>query len=136
MQAQNISLIPLSYGIYSVRLDLEFQSRFIGNFDSANKIFVSTPRSSKHIFRRTSSLGISKEVLNLPINLICVPFENKKLFITRSHCLKVGKYFCFDGYEKQLFVPANEFSKSEDEAIEKQSILFPQFSLFPESVYA
>lgn len=133
MQAQNISFVKTSKaGCFRVLLTLPFQTRHIGSFDESNKIFISSPRSERHLFRKSNSLGISQEILNLDVHIIIIPYQNQNLYITKSHCLKVGKSFCFSskGYEAQTFIPLSALSYSELEAKQKSKILFPQMDLF------
>jgi len=117
--------------IYDVKLNLDFQTRFIGKLDTAGDGTFITNRKEQHLFRKLNALGLSYELLssaNIRFKNILINYCGKKLLSTREYFLKKGKPFQFGnkGFELQVFVPLpdinlktakefeNHFCKQED----------------------
>jgi hypothetical protein len=116
-----------------VKLSLDFQTRFIGTLDTSSEGKFLTDRKEKHLFRKTNSLGLNEELLTsseLNYKWIVIEFEGKRLVTTRMFFLTHSKVFAFDGFEKQYFLPLDEFGIDKAEQYEKSLCI--QFSLFEE----
>ena len=119
--------------IFRVKLILELQTRYIGTLDTSGEGKFLTDRKEKHLFRKTNSLGLNEELLNSPeINYrwIVINYEKQKLITTRLYFITHSKVFVFTGFEKQYFLPLDEFGIDKAEHYEKS--LSKQFSLFEE----
>jgi len=114
----NIQLIPQknSNTLYTVKLSLENETRYIGTLDtSGNGTFI-TVRKKNHLFRKRNSLGISYELLKdetIVFKNIIVVFEGANLESTREYFIEKGFVVNFSnkGYELQIHVPIDELNK-------------------------
>jgi len=131
---KNLELIPTKYSqLFKVRLNLDFQSRYIGTLDKSGQGKFLTDRKSKQIFRKTNSLAINHQLLTdetIPFKLIVISYNGKKLITTRLYFLTHSKVFKFKGFEKQYFLPLSEFGLAKAEDYEKS--LGTQLGLFGE----
>ena len=131
---KNLELIPTKHShIFNVKLNLEFQSRYIGTLDTASEGKFLTKRKEKHLFKRTNSLGLNETLLTSPqidFKWIVIEYNGKKLITTRLYFVTHSKVFIFKGFEKQYFLPLNEFGIDKAEEYEKS--ISKQFSLFEE----
>jgi len=120
-----ISLIPTNHSnVYNVRLNLDFQTRFIGKLDMAGDGTFITTRKENHLFRKTNSLGINYSLLSAPdihFKNICISYNGKNLRSTREYFLKKGKVFQFagKGFELQCFVPIDEINMNTAKQFER-----------------
>jgi len=111
-----IQLVPTkSFHIFNIQLNLESQTRFIGKFDTAGEGTFYTSRETKHLFRKTHSLGINYSLLSdesIKFKWIVISYNGQKLYSTRNYFLKKGKSFQFSnkGFELQIFVPLEELN--------------------------
>lgn len=110
-----IILVPTKqHNIFNVKLNLPFQSRFIGRLDVTGQGTFTTSRKPEHLFRKNNSLGINYSLLtdnNIFFKWIVIQFENHSLVTSRDYFLKFGKCFKFQnsGSELQVFLPLSEF---------------------------
>jgi hypothetical protein len=133
---QQIALIATKHShIFTVQLNLGFQTRYIGKIDSAGEGTFITNRSEKHLFRKTNSLGINYSLLvdeSIQFKNIVINYQGKKLYSTRNYFLKKGKAFQFSnkGFELQIFVPLDELNlqtvKRFEQSFDIQDDLFVQ----------
>ena len=133
---QQIALIATKHShIFTVQLNLGFQTRYIGKIDSAGEGTFITNRSEKHLFRKTNSLGINYSLLideSIKFKNIVINYKGKKLYSTRNYFLKKGKAFQFSnkGFELQIFVPLDELNlqtvKRFEQSFDIQDDLFVQ----------
>ena len=106
-----ITLIPTSQpNIFDIKLDLSFQSRFIGKLDTAGDGTFLTTRKPEHLFKKTNSIGINYSLLvddKIPFKWIVIDYEHHKLVTSRNYFLTFGKCFKFgnQGFELQCFLP-------------------------------
>jgi hypothetical protein len=113
---QQIALIATKHShIFTVQLNLGFQTRYIGKIDTAGEGTFIISRSEKHLFRKTNSLGINYSLLtdeSIRFKDILITYKGKKLYSTRNYFLKKGKAFQFSnkGFELQIFVPLDELN--------------------------
>lgn len=113
---QQIALIATKHShVFNVKLNLEQQSRFIGEIDTSGEGTFLTVRTLKHLFRKTNSLGINYSLLtdeNIKFKWIVFSYNGQKLISTRNYFLKKGKAFQFSkkGFELQIFVPLEELN--------------------------
>ena len=110
-----IELIPTKHhSVFTVQLNLESQTRWIGKYDVAGEGTYVAQRQQKHLFRKTNSLGINHSLLvdeSIPFKWIVIDFEGRKLVTTRLYFLSFGKCFRFGnkGFELQCFLPLESF---------------------------
>lgn len=110
-----VGLIPTRYpSVFTVQLNLEAQTRYIGKIDIAGEGTFISERKQKHVFRKTNSLGINHSLLvdeSIPFKWIVIDFEGRKLVTTRLYFLSFGKCFQFGnkGFELQCFLPLELF---------------------------
>lgn len=100
-------------------LNGSIRPKIIGSLDILTKTFSTKRSRAKHVHRNTNSLAFNYQLLNLPeVQFIEVNLDGEKLFISKAEALKVGKNYRFGkaGYELQLFVPLDKFSKSMNSA--------------------
>jgi len=131
---KNLELIPTKYShLFKVKLNLELQSRYIGNLDKSGQGKFITERNKNHLFKKTNSLGLNGTLLTSPeidFRLIVFNFNGKKMITTRLYFVTHSKVFVFNGFEKQYFLPVHEFGLDKAEKYEKS--LSKQLSLFEE----
>jgi len=131
---KNVELIPTKHShLFKVKLNLEFQSRYIGTLDKSGEGKFLTDRKKKHLFRKTQSIGLTEGLLHsqdLNFKWIIIDYEGKKLITTRFYFITHSKVFKFKGFEKQYFMPLTEFGLAKTEKYEKS--LSTQLSLFQE----
>lgn len=131
---KNLELVATKHShIFRVKLNLEFQTRYIGTLDTSNGGKFITERKEKHLFRKTNSLGVNDELLNSPdvnFKYLIIDYEGKKLITTRLYFLTHSKAFTFKSFEKQYFLPVDLFGQSRAEDYEKS--LGSQLGLFGE----
>jgi len=131
---KNLELVATKHAhIFRIKLSLEFQTRYIGLLDTSGEGKFITERKEKHRFRKTNSLGLNEELLQSPdVNFkwIIIDFEEKKLITSRLFFLTHSKVFTFKSFEKQYFLPLDEFGIDKAEQYKKS--LTKQFSLFEE----
>ena len=138
MRSENnkkLELIPTKHShIFNVKLNLEFQSRFIGVLDTSGSGKFISERKEKHLFRKTNSLGLCEELLVSPeihFNQIILNFRGQKFITTRTYFLTHSKVFTFQSFEKQYFLSLDEFGIDKAEHYEKS--ISKQLSLFGEA---
>jgi hypothetical protein len=131
---KNLELVPTKHShLFRVKLNLEFQSRFIGTLDTSCKGKFITERKEKHLFKKTNSLGLNETLLTSPeidFNFIIIDYNGKKLLTTRLYFLTHSQVFRFNGFEKQYFLSLEEFGIEKAEAFEKS--VSKQIGLFEE----
>jgi len=124
-----IGLIPTKYSsIFTVQLNLQEQTRYIGKIDLAGQGTFFTERKQKHVFRKTNSIGINHSLLvdeSIPFKWIVIDFEGRKLVTSRLYFLTHGKCFQFGdkGFELQCFLPIEEFGLNKARAFEAYQTL-------------
>lgn len=122
---QLISLIPTKHPhLFQVRLNLDFQTRYIGKIDTSGEGTFLTNRKEQHLFRKANSLGINYSLLSddsIRFKWIVISYNGKKLKSTRNYFIKKGQAFQFSnkGFELQVFVPLEEINLKTAEAFEK-----------------
>ena len=133
--SKNLELVATKHShIFRLKLNLDFQSLFIGTLDTSGEGKFLTDRKEKHIFRKTHSLGLNEELLNSPelkFKWIVIDFEGKKLITSRLFFATHSKVFIFRGFEKQYFLPLDEFGIDKAEKYEKS--INKQLGLFGEA---
>jgi len=131
---KNLELVATKHPhIFRVKLNLEFQTRYIGTLDTSNGGKFLTERKEKHLFRKTNSLGLCEELLHSPdisFKWIIIDYEGKKLITTRLYFLTHSKVFTFKSFEKQYFLSLELFGQNRAEDYEKS--LGSQLGLFGE----
>jgi hypothetical protein len=131
---KNLELIPTKHShLFRVKLNLEFQSRYIGTLDTSGDGKFLTERKEKHFFRKTNSLGLNETLLTSPeidFKFIVIVYEGKKLITTRIYFVTHSQVFKFTGFEKQYFLPLDEFGLDKAEEFEKS--IGKQLGLFGE----
>jgi hypothetical protein len=131
---QLLELLPTKHSyLFRVKLNLDFQTRYIGTLDTSGEGKFLTDRKEKHLFRKTNSLGLNEELLNSPnihFKDITIDFEGQKLSTTRMYFLSHAKPFTFNGFERQYFLPLNEFGL--DKAKIYENSISEQLNLFGE----
>jgi hypothetical protein len=129
-----LELIPTKHShIFDVKLNLEFQSRYIGKLDTSGQGKFLANRKAKHLHRITNSLGLNAELINsseFNFRTIVINYEGKKLITTRLYFLTHSKIFSFKGFEKQYFLPLDEFGIQKAEEYER--LINNQLGLFGE----
>jgi len=129
-----LELIPTKHSyLFRIKLNLDFQTRCIGTLDSSGQGTFFTERKEKHLLKKTNSFGLSGELLNSPdiqFKYITIDFEGQKLSTTRMYFLTHSKCFTFKGFERQFFLPLNEFGLNKAEEYEHS--LNEQLNLFGE----
>ena len=111
-----ITLIPTKHPkVYDVKLNLEFETRYIGKIDTAGDGTFISVRNEAHLFRKTNSLGLNYDLLSsedVHFKNILIIYNGKKLLTTREYFLKKGKIFQFakKGFELQMFLSLDEFN--------------------------
>ena len=132
---KKLELVPTKHPyLFRVKVNLDFESRFIGSLDTSGEGKFITNRKVKHLFRKTNSLGLNEELLNAPeikFSLIVIDFEGKRLITTRKYFLTHANVFIFSGFEKQYFLPLDEFGIDKAEHYEKS--INKQLGLFEEA---
>lgn len=101
--------------IFQVKLNLQNQTRYIGTLNSIGDGIFFTSRNSRHLFRKTNSLGLNYSLLSsesIKFKWIVIYYNGKKLISSRNYFLKKGKAFQFSkkGFELQQFVPVDELN--------------------------
>ncbi len=139
MESQNkgnklVELFPTKFShLFKVKLNLDFQTRYIGTLDISGQGTFFTERKEKHIFRRTNSVGLNGELLNssdIQFKYITIDYNGQKLSTTRMYFLTHSKCFTFKNFERQYFLPLNEFGLNK--ANEYEHSLNEQLTLFGE----
>jgi hypothetical protein len=129
---QLLELLPTKHShLFKVKLNLEFQTRFIGILDTSGEGKFLTTRKGKHLFRKTNSLGLNEELLSSPdihFKYITIDFEGTILNTTRMYFKTHSKLFTFSQFEKQYFLPLQEFGLNKTKEYEYS--LGTQLSLF------
>ena len=127
-----LELLPTKHPhLFQIKLNLEFQTRYIGKLDTSGQGTLLIERNEKHLFRKTNSLGINKELLtssDIKFRYILIDYAGRKLSTTRMYFLTHSKPFTFNGYEPQYFLPIAEFGL--DKANEYENSIHSQLSLF------
>jgi len=131
---KKLDLIPTKHShLFKVKLNLEFQNRYIGTLDKSGEGKFLTDRKSKHLFLKTKSLGLNAALLTtseIDFRLIVINYNGKKLITTRLYFVTHSKVFKFIGFERQYFLPLTEFGLAKAEDYEKS--LGTQLGLFGE----
>jgi hypothetical protein len=131
---KNLELIPTKHShLFRVKLNLEFQNRYIGILDTSGDGKFITERKEKHLFNKTNSLALNETLLTsqqIDFKFIVIVYNGKKLITTRIYFVTHSKVFIFKGFEKQYFLPLDEFGLDKAEEYEKS--ISKQFSLFEE----
>lgn len=139
MQSKHNNTIELvqtdSPSLYKVKLNLTFETRFIGTLDSSGDGTFTTQRKAQHLFRKLNALGINQELLtssDIFFKWIVIDFEGKKLVTTRKYFLTKGKsiQFSSQGFELQILLPISEFGIDKARLFEANKTI--QSSLFDE----
>jgi hypothetical protein len=92
-----------------------------------------TERKEKHLFRKTNSVGLNETLLTSPdidFKFIIIGYNGKKLITTRIYFVTHSRVFIFKGFEKQYFLPLDEFGIDKAEEYEKS--ISKQLTLFEE----
>lgn len=130
-----LELLPTKHSyLFRVKLNLDFQTRYIGTLDTSGEGKFITERKGKHLFRKTNSLGLNEELLNSPnihFKYITIDYEGQALSTTRMYFLTHSKPFTFKSFEKQYFLPLDEFGLSK--AKEYEDSIYKQLNLFEEA---
>lgn len=114
---QHLQVIPQknSSHLFEIRLNLEFQSRFIGVLDVADNGTLILKRKKEHILNKINAIGINYELLTderIKFKWIKIYLDNWELISTREYFLIRGKTFQFGkkGFELQSFVSLDELN--------------------------
>jgi len=138
MQNENnklLDLIPTKHhSVYTVQLNLQMQTRYIGKLDTAGEGTFLTKRKPEHLFHKTNSLGINHSLLideSIPFKWVVIDYDGHKLVTSRLYMFTHAKCFKFgsQGFELQCFLPLTEFGLNKARAFE--SDLTVQGNLFP-----
>lgn len=141
MQSKHNNTIELvqtnSSSLYKVKLNLTFETRFIGTLDNTGDGTFTTQRNPQHLFRKLNALGINYELLNstdIPFKWILIDFDGKRLVTSRKYFLEMGKYLKFtaQGFEPQIFLPLSKFGVDKARLFEANKTI--QSDLFSEVV--
>lgn len=131
---KNLVLNPTKHShLFTVQLNLEFQTRYIGTLDTSGEGKFLTDRKAKHLFKKTHSLGLNGTLLtssDIDFKWIVIGYEGRKLITTRLYFVTHSKVFVFGGFEKQYFLPLEMFGFDKAEEYEKS--ISKQLSLFGE----
>lgn len=131
-----ISLVPTNHPhLFRVKLTLDLKTRNIGTLNTLGEGKFLTDRKKEHVFQKTNSLGITEELMISPdihFKWIIINYEGIKLITTRVFFLNHSKVFVFTGYEKQYFLPLEEFGI--EKAMKYQNCINQQFTLFEEEI--
>ncbi len=123
--------------IYSVKLNLEQQTRYIAKLNTVGDGTILIKRTAKHLFRKTNSLGVNYQLLadeRIHYKWIIFDYCGKQYTSTREYFLNKGQAFQFSkkGFELQIFVPLDELNI---EAVKKFELSKPsQGNLFEEMI--
>ena len=134
MQNENkklLELIPTKYlSVFNVRLNLEFESRYIGKLDKAGSGTFIAQRKPKHVFKKyggsKGSLGINHSLLTdetIPFKWLIIEFENHKLVTSRLYFLTHGKCFKFNYFDLQCFLSITEFGLNKAREYEAKQVI-------------
>lgn len=110
-----IGIIPTRYSsVFTIQLNLESQTRYIGKLDTAGEGTFITERKERHLFHKTHSLGLNHSLLideTIPYKWVVIDFECRKLVTSRLFFLTFGRCFQFGnkGFELQCFLPLELF---------------------------
>lgn len=131
---ENLELLPTKYlHLFRVKLNLGFETRYIGTLDRSGEGKFLTDRKRKHLFRKTNSLGLNEELLTsneLQFRWVIINFEGKKMITSRMYFTTHSQVFTFRGFERQYFLPLNLFGIDKAEEYEKS--ISKQLGLFGE----
>ena len=131
---KNLELVPTKHTyLFRVKLKLELQNRYIGTLDTSGEGKFLTERKEKHLFKKNNSLGLNETLLTSPeidFKFIIIDYKGKKLLTTRLYFLTHSQVFRFNGFEKQYFLPLEEFGIEKAEAFEQS--MSEQMGLFEE----
>lgn len=141
MQSKHNNTIELvqtdSSSLYKVKLNLTFETRFIGTLDSFGDGTFTTQRKPQHLFRKLNALGINQELLtssDIFFKWILIDYEGKKRVTTRKYFLAKGKALKFSAqnFELQIFLPLSEFGIEKARLFEAKNLI--QENLFGEAI--
>jgi len=131
---KNLELVATKHShIFRVKLNLEFQTRFIGTLDTSGEGKFLTVRKSHHLHHLTNSFGLNDELLHSPdihFKWIIVSYEGKKLITSRMFFITHGKNYKYNSFEKQTFLSLELWGQNKAEEYEKT--LSKQLGLFGE----
>jgi len=120
---ENLELIPTKHShLFKVKLNLDFHCRYIGTLDASGDGKFLTDRKEKHLYRKTNSLGLNETLLTSPVidfKWIIIDYNNKQLITTRLYFVTHSKVFIFKGFEKQYFLPLDQFGIGKAEEYER-----------------
>lgn len=123
-------IIPLKSGNkYSIKLNLPLQTRYIGNIQGDT--YYKKVNLSRHQFNKFPSIGFNLDLLEnekfIWIKVFCD--DGRILETSRKFVLMHGKRQTFfkQGYEKQIFLGLNQFSRAEAEKFENAETLKPDY---------
>ena len=93
----------------------------IGTINYLNKTYYSAPKTKKNLFKKSNSLGLPLELIEMKHSgfvFICINYENKYLWTSRLAVIKYGEilHFKSHGYEKQIFLVLSKFNKYKKQA--------------------
>jgi|GEM_PF-3309059 hypothetical protein len=135
IQYNNTKLLELvstkHSNLFQIKLNLEFQTRYIGKLDTSGQGTLLIERDKKHLFQKTNSLGINTELLTSPdikFKYILIDYAGRKLSTTRMYFLTHSKSFKFSQFELQHFLEIDSFGL--DKANEYEKSIQKQLSLF------
>ncbi|QQS37039.1 MAG: hypothetical protein IPM56_03540 [Ignavibacteriales bacterium] len=137
--SKHLQLVPHknSSHLFDIKLQLEFQTRFIGKLDITDNGTLILNRRKEHILNKINAFGINYELLSderIKFKWIKIFCEKDIYISTREYFLIKGKTFQFGnkGYELQNFVPLSELNiltiKKFEIAKNKQGYLFEEVS--------
>jgi hypothetical protein len=135
MESTNkLELLPTKHShLYRVKLNLDFQSRYIGTLDISGKGKFLTDRKKEHLFKKTDALGLNAMLLTSPeidFKWIVIGYNGEKLITTRLYFITHSKVFKFQTFDKQYFLPVTSFGLARAEEYEKS--ISEQLGLFEE----
>lgn len=124
-----ITLIPTKRpNIFTVQLNLPYQTRYIGELNTAGDGTFSTKRKEEHIFRKLNALGLSHSLLTddrIKFSRIVFSLNGKKLYSSRAYYLKKGTAFQFSNksMELQMFVSLDKLNLGEVRRFETTQVI-------------
>lgn len=118
----SVGLIPNSKkeNCFDVRLNLNFENRFIGEIDfSGDGTFTCNRTKSKHLFRKLNAIGLNYKLLTsdkISFKWIVINYKtgsgySKKLVTSRDYWKTYGQVYQFSkkGFELQSFLSLDKF---------------------------
>ena len=119
--------------VYDLYLQLPFQKRYVGAWDTAGDGCLIIKRKEEHLFRKNNSLGINAALLKdagIRFKHIYIFYKGEKLYSTREYFLHYGKSFHFGSknFEPQIFLEISKLNIKDVKEFERRN--YKQADLF------